>query len=75
MLLARLPALLYGSNPAVPARTGNKTTEPDFVNVKGIDSWAPGTQMETGITYTVKKLFEIPVPSRDVTYQTLPGQE
>jgi hypothetical protein len=26
-------------------------------------------------TYTVKKLFVIPVPSRDVTYQTLPGRE
>ncbi len=25
--------------------------------------------------YTVKKLFDIPVPTRDVTYQTLPGQE
>ncbi len=25
--------------------------------------------------YTVKKLFDIPVPSRDVTYQTLPQQE
>ncbi len=24
---------------------------------------------------TVKKLFDIPVPSRDVTYQTLPGRE
>jgi hypothetical protein len=26
-------------------------------------------------TYTVKKLFDISVPSRDVTYQTLPGRE
>jgi hypothetical protein len=25
--------------------------------------------------YTVKKLFDIPVPSQDVTYQTLPGKE
>jgi len=25
--------------------------------------------------YTVKKHFDIPVPSRDVTYQTLPGRE
>jgi hypothetical protein len=25
--------------------------------------------------YTVKKLFDIPVPSRDVTYQTLPRRE
>jgi hypothetical protein len=25
--------------------------------------------------YTVKKGFKFPAPSRDVTYQTLPGQE
>ncbi len=25
--------------------------------------------------HTVKKLFDIPVPSRDVTYQTLPARE
>jgi hypothetical protein len=25
--------------------------------------------------YTVKKFFDIPVPRRDVTYQTLPGWE
>jgi len=25
--------------------------------------------------YTVKKHFDIPVPSRDVTYHTLPGRE
>jgi hypothetical protein len=25
--------------------------------------------------YTVKKFFDIPVPSQYVTYQTLPGQE
>ncbi len=25
--------------------------------------------------YNVKKLFDIPVPSRDVTYQTFPAQE
>ncbi len=25
-----------------------------------------------GVEYTVKKLFDIPVPSRDATYQTLP---
>ncbi len=27
------------------------------------------------LMYTVKKLFDFPVPSRDVTYQTLPGRE
>jgi hypothetical protein len=27
------------------------------------------------LPYAVKKLFDIPVPSRDVTYQTLPGRE
>ncbi len=27
------------------------------------------------LKHTVKKLFDIPVPSRDVTYQTLPGRE
>ncbi len=26
-------------------------------------------------TYTVKKVNDFPVPSRDVTYQTLPGRE
>jgi hypothetical protein len=26
------------------------------------------------LTYTVKKVSEIPAPSRDVTYQTLPGR-
>ncbi len=25
--------------------------------------------------YTVKKVSDIPIPSRDVTYQTLPGRE
>jgi hypothetical protein len=28
-----------------------------------------------GILYTVKKANDFPVPSRDVTYQTLPGRE
>jgi hypothetical protein len=27
------------------------------------------------VAYTVKKLSDIPVPSRDVTYQTLPRRE
>jgi hypothetical protein len=29
----------------------------------------------SNLSNTVKKLFEIPVPSRDVTYQTLAGRE
>jgi hypothetical protein len=33
-------------------------------------------KIETKVKDTPKKkLFDIPVPSRDVTYQTLPGQE
>jgi hypothetical protein len=27
------------------------------------------------LLYTVKKVIDFPVPSRDVTYQTLPGRE
>jgi hypothetical protein len=33
----------------------------------------PANQMY--VTYTVKKVIVFPVPSRDVTNQTLPGQE
>jgi hypothetical protein len=31
--------------------------------------------IDSKITYTVKKVIIFPVPSRDVTNQTLPGRE
>ncbi len=33
------------------------------------------TRLSTQLRYTVKKVNDFPVPSRDVTYQTLPGRE
>jgi hypothetical protein len=51
MLLARLTCSIVWFEPRDPARTGNKKPELEFGNVKGIDSWAPGTQMEIGFTY------------------------
>ncbi len=34
-----------------------------------------GLAMLSAINYTVKKVSDFPVPIRDVTNQTLPGQE
>ncbi len=39
------------------------------------NSAGSGDHLEGSAAYTVKKLFDVPVPGRDVTYQTLPGRK
>jgi hypothetical protein len=43
--------------------------------VKGMLFWLLWQGVLSCQLYTVKKLFDIPVPSGDVTYQTLPRRE
>ncbi len=44
-------------------------------NVGGILSMMGMKVKPSALRYTVKKVIFFPVPSRDVTYQTLPGRE
>ncbi len=43
--------------------------------MKNVAGFPNDSLILTKMPYTVKKLFDIPVVSRDVTYQSLPGRE
>ncbi len=66
----RAPKSLQFQGPPLPSNDPRN----GFAPIKIISSRAIYVCTQQ-VHYTVKKLFDIPILSRDVTYQTLPGRE
>jgi hypothetical protein len=66
-------AIVSLHKPNTPQKIGSTNTTYPFLLFDTL--WARHFLLYYVISYTVKKVIDFPVPSRDVTNQTLPGQE